>query len=168
MNATASFRLPDTAHALVRAAYTYWLEIHPAGHLPGRQHFDPLHIPLLLPHIWLLDVQRDAASRAVDFRYRVVGTAVDLSMGQTLTGKRMDAVIPGFSDDTRLSAPYVAAAERSQLSYRKGAPLFGHNQQYRALERLLMPLARDGRTVDMLFCITLFYGADNRLLGSKL
>lgn len=166
MNAVAAFRLPDTAHEFVQAAYTYWREIHPGDRLPGRQHFDPLHIPHLLPHIWLVDVLRDGPSPA--FRYRVVGTAVDRSMGQTLTGKYMDLIIPGFNDDIRLSGPYVAAAETGQLSYRKGAPLFRHNQQYRALERLLMPLARDGRRVDMLFCITLFYGVDGHLLGSKL
>lgn len=169
MNAAVPFRLPDTAHALVRAAYTYWRGIHPedAG-LPGRRHLDPLHIPHLLPHIWLVDVLRDAASGPLGFRYRVVGTAVDRGMGQTLTGKRMDAVIPGFNEDERLRAPYVAAVEAMLPSYRKGLPLFQHNQQYRELERLLMPLAHDGRSVDMLFCITLFYGADGRLLGSQL
>ena len=102
------------------------------------------------------------------FRYRLVGTAVDSSLGRTLTGKRLDVVIPGFHEDPRLNGPYLETAATGQPSYRKGAPLFDHNQQYRALERLLMPLARDGHIVDMLFCITLFYGADGRLLGSKL
>jgi hypothetical protein len=163
-----AFQLPDTAHPLIRAAFDYWRQIHPAdATLPGRQHFDPLHIPHLLPHVWLVDVLRGAHA-APAFRYRVVGTAVDRSMGQTLTGKYMDVVIPGFNDDPRLCGPYITAAETACPSYRKGPPLFRHNQQYRMLERLLLPLARDGSMVDMLFCVTLFYAADGHLLGSKL
>ena len=169
MTAAGPFRLSETAHPMVGAAFAYWRGIRPDdAALPGRQHLDPLHIPHLLPHIWLVDVLRDVPNGAPTFRYRVVGTAVDRGMGQTLTGKRMDEVIAGFNDDQRLRGPYLSAAEAAMPSYRKGAPLFGHNQQYRELERLLMPLARDGRIVDMLFCITLFYGADGRLLGSKL
>lgn len=163
----AAFQLPDTAHPLIRAAFDYWQHIHPANaELPGRQHFDPLHIPHLLSHVWLVDVLRDAPA-APAFRYRVVGSAVDRGMGRTLTGKRLDEAIPGFSEDRRLCGPYLETVETAQPSYRKGAPIFQHNRQYRALERLMMPLAQDGRLVDMLFCITLFYGADGRLLGSR-
>lgn len=166
---TAAFELPDTAHALIRAAYTYWRNIHPGNSaLPGRQHFDPLHIPLLLPHVWLLDVLRDAPADAPALRYRVVGSAVDRGMGQTLTGKRMEAVIPGFQENTHLCGPYFSAVDAARPSYRKGLPMFRHNQHYHELERLLMPLAHDGCMVDMLFCITLFYAANGRLLGSKL
>ncbi len=164
MHALAPFSLPETAHDLIRAAHEYWRRIHPGDRLPGRQHLDPLNIPHLLPHVWLVDVLRDP----VAFRYRLVGTAVDRGMGQTLTGKHLETVVPGFFDDPRLCGPYLELAERARPSYRKGAPFFRHAQQYRELERLLLPLARDGQAVDMLFCITLFYDPDGRLLGSKL
>jgi hypothetical protein len=165
---TTQYELPDSAHPLVRAGFGYWRSIHPGnGLLPGRQHFDPLHIPALLPHVWLVDVVRADPAMPV-FRYRVVGSAIDRGMGQTLTGKRMDDVIAGFCNDPRLSGPYQEVAATGQPSYRKGSPLFGHNQQYRELERLLMPMAADGRDIDMLFCLTLFYTADGRLLGSRL
>ena len=42
----------DTArwHPRVARLYRYWLSIHPpGGGLPGRQHFDPVDVPELLP-----------------------------------------------------------------------------------------------------------------------
>ena len=60
MTAAGPFRLSETAHPMVGAAFAYWRGIRPDdAALPGRQHLDPLHIPHLLPHIWLVDVLRD-------------------------------------------------------------------------------------------------------------
>lgn len=161
----SDFQLPADAHVVIADSYAYWQRIRPAPDLlPGRRHFEPTAIPRLLPHIWLVDVTRDP----LRFRYRVVGSAVDRGMGQSLAGKALDEVIEGFFERDHLCGPYIAVAESAIPSYRKGLPLFGHNEQYAKLERLLLPLASDGQTVDMLFCTTLFYGPDGRLLGSKL
>jgi hypothetical protein len=156
--------LPDDAHVLIRDAYQYWLRIHPApDRFPGRQHFDPLDIPHLLSHVWLVDVIRGAPPR---FRYRIVGTALNRSMGHSLTGQMMDAVNPDFYTVPEMSAPYIAMLAKPAPAYRKGAPLFAHNRQFRSLERLLLPLARNGTETDMLFCLTLFYLPDGSIIGS--
>ncbi|WP_341899061.1 PAS domain-containing protein [Ferrovibrio terrae] len=156
--------LPDDAHVLIRDAYQYWLRIHPApDRLPGRQHFDPLDIPHLLPHVWLVDVIRGAPPR---FRYRIVGTALDHSMGRSLSGQMLDDVIPNFYTAPALSAPYIAMLTEPRPAYRKGAPIFAHNRQFRMIERLLLPLARDGVAPDILFCVTLFYLPDGTVIGS--
>lgn len=162
-----TFALPDDAHALIRDAYHYWLRIHPdangeTGRLPGRQHFDPLDIPRLLTHVWMVDVE--PGDQPV-FRYRVVGSAVDHSLGLKLTGRRLDDVMPDFLTNPELSAPYLAILRDSTPRYRKGAPVFAHNRQFRLMERLAMPLARDGRTIDMLFCITLYYLPEGTIIG---
>jgi hypothetical protein len=162
-----AFLLPDDAHALIRDAHQYWLRIHPVSdgkpRLPGRQHFDPLDIPKLLPHVWLIDILPGTPPR---FRYRVVGTALDHGMGRSLTGRTMDEVIPGFYDLPEISAPYIAMLDDPQPSYRKGSPIFAHNRQFRSLERILLPLSRHGMTADMLFCVTLFYLPDGAIIGS--
>lgn len=159
-----AFSLPADAHDLIRETHGYWLQIHPEpGVLPGRQHFDPLDIPRLLSHIWMVDVE---PSDPPQFRYRVVGTAVDRSFGLNLTGKRLDEVMPEFFEKPEIAAPYLAMLENPRPSYRKGTPVFAHNRQFRLLERLLLPLARDGRHVDMMFCITLFYLPDGSIIGS--
>jgi len=40
----------------VKSLYSYWRAISPPGRLPGRQHFDPLDVPRLLPNIWQIGV----------------------------------------------------------------------------------------------------------------
>src|SRR3546814_9213349 len=50
---------PSGYHPDIAALVAYWHSIHPPQGLPGRRHFDPVDVPWLLPHIWLLDVFRD-------------------------------------------------------------------------------------------------------------
>lgn len=160
-----SFTLPAAAHPVIRDAHEYWQSRHPQrGGLPGRQHLDPCDIPQLLPHIWLVDVQH----RPLRLRYRLVGSAVDLGMGRTLTGRWLDEVNPGFFETPQMSGAYLGVIESKTPSYRKGAPIFSHNQKCSQVERLIMPLATDGQQVDMLFCATIFYLADGKILGSSL
>src|SRR5690348_8213244 len=48
--------LPENCDHRLRELYEYWRSRHPAeGVLPGRQHFDPVDVPKLLPWIWLVD-----------------------------------------------------------------------------------------------------------------
>ncbi|HEX6958469.1 MAG TPA: hypothetical protein VF194_10840 [Ferrovibrio sp.] len=168
------FTLPANVHALIREAYDYWQRIHPAAgppeRLPGRQHIDPLDIaPPLLPHVWLVDVLRDAAAEpALRFRYRLVGSAVDRGSGRTLTGRWLDEVNAGFFRDPLLCGPYLSVASTRQPDYRVGTPLFAHAQQWSWLERLMMPLAQNGQDVDMLFCCTVFYDVEGKVMGSRL
>ena len=37
-----------------------------------------------------------------------------------------------------------------------------HDAQMFSLERIFLPLAADGRTVDMLLCLTVYYSTDGR------
>lgn len=49
-----------------RCLYEYWHSKRPSdAALPGRQHVDPLEIPSLLPHLFLIDVVREP----LRFRY---------------------------------------------------------------------------------------------------
>ena len=51
----------DTAswNPKVARFFAYLLSLKPARGLPGRQHFDPLEIPDLMPRVWILDVLRE-------------------------------------------------------------------------------------------------------------
>ena len=61
-------------HPKIRRMIAHWESLAPGpGILPGRQHFDPIQVPDLLPHIWLIDVERGPMLR---FRYRLLGTAL--------------------------------------------------------------------------------------------
>src|SRR5579863_3722015 len=75
-----------------RKLLEYWHSMRPApGLLPGRQHFDPLDIPGLMPNIFMLDRFPDSGR----LRYRLVGTRVVEAMLRDLTGKWYDEAHPG-------------------------------------------------------------------------
>jgi len=60
-------RIPDFSELSDRIAlkphrelFEYWRSIFPETGWPGRQHFDPVDIPLLLGMCFLVDIVRDA------------------------------------------------------------------------------------------------------------
>jgi hypothetical protein len=52
---------------------------------------------------------------------------------------------------------YVAAAERHALRFHRGPPVFHINKDYVSIERLLLPLASDGKEVDKLLALTVYF-----------
>ncbi len=136
---------PGTWHPTVRELYDYWLSVHPPLGLPGRQHVDPAAIPRLLPHVFMVDVCRDP----LRFRYRLVGTEYVRLMGSDLTGRYLDEVHPGFHGLIRRQ--YVEAADQGRPGYRKGSIMYTRPDRcYLGMERVILPLARNGSEVDML------------------
>src|SRR5258708_24568414 len=110
---------PPDADARVRQLYAYWRRIHAAdGGLPGRQRLDPIAIPLLLPFVWLADVQRVP----LRFRYRLFGTEHVRVLGRDFTGCWIDEAHPNFLAATAY-AQFVAAAEQGTPGYRRGHTL---------------------------------------------
>lgn len=145
--------LPADCDQRIRSFYDYWQAVRPpSGGLPGRQHIDPSAIPGLLAWLWMVDVERNP----LRFRYRLVGTEQVSAMGADFTGRYLDEVHPRFL--TGFTYPhYVAAAERAEIGYHRGAPVFHLDKDYVAIERLLLPLAKNGRDVDMLLAITVYH-----------
>jgi hypothetical protein len=136
----------------VRALYDYWRAIHPQQRgLPGRQHFDPLQVAPLLPWLWLVDIHRDP----LRFKFRLYGTQHILPSGGDHTGKWIDEAYPNFTASDVYS-DYVDVAEKAAVSYRKGRASY-HAPDYKELERVMLPLASDGRTVDMILAITVYF-----------
>jgi hypothetical protein len=142
-------------HPRIRRLYDYWAAAAPCGVLPGRQHVEPADFPDLLPDIWLLDVQRDPFR----LRYRLAGTHVVNCVGRELTGRWMDQVqplsmAPGYLDR------YRDVVETGKPSWRRGPPRLHAERGYSVLENILLPLARDGKNVDMLLALTVCYRQD--------
>jgi hypothetical protein len=147
-----SATIPDSCEPRLRRVYDYWVSIHPCGGgLPGRQHLDPVALPDLLPWLWMVDVER----QPLRFKYRLLGTEQVKAMEGNFTGRWIDEVHPKFLGSIAYPQ-YVAAAERAEIGYIKGPPSFHTAKTYIGMERLLLPLARDGRCVDMLLAITTY------------
>jgi hypothetical protein len=135
----------DAWHPTIMALYHYWLSIHPAAGLPGRQHVDPCAMAPLLPHVFMVDVARVP----LRFKYRLVGTEYVRLIGRELTGHYLDEVHPGFHGLVRRQ--YAEAAEHGRPAYRKGPVLYANpDRQYLGMERIIVPLAHDGADVDIL------------------
>jgi hypothetical protein len=151
-----SNRPVPTADARVRQLYEHWLGLRPGpGILPGRQHFDPVALPVsLLPLLWLADIER----APLRFRYRLLGTEHVRVFGRDYTGQWIDEAHPDFVGSAAYSQ-FIAAAERGEVGYRCGNTLILLPKDYRSMERLILPLARDGREVDMLLAISVYHRA---------
>ena len=132
--------------------HRYWLGIRPApDKLPGRQHFDPVAIPQLLRWLFLVDVVRDP----LRFRYRLVGSEHVALFGRDTRGEWLDETHPSFASSTAYPV-FASAADGTEISLYRGPPVLFVHKRFLAIERLLLPLARNGRQPDILLGITIF------------
>mgnify|MGYP003675869888 CR=1 FL=1 len=141
-------------HPDIGAIYAYWDAIRPAPErLPARRHLDPAAIVRLLPDIWMLDVHRDPFR----MRYRLVGTAVVAAHGRELTGQWFDEAHPNLGPE--YYKRYQDVVETHRPSWRRGPPFLDQrSRMLRIVENIVLPLAEDGATVDILLCLTRIYG----------
>jgi len=140
--------------------FAYWLSIRPAADLlPGRQHFDPLDIPDVMPRVWLLDVDRSAGLR---FRYRLVGTREVETLQREVTGLWFDDVHPRLKENPALLERYCFIAEKGEPTYRRGFINFNHKREHERVENCMVPLAQDGRTVDIIAACSVIFRSDGR------
>ncbi|MFC3675079.1 PAS domain-containing protein [Ferrovibrio xuzhouensis] len=163
------FALPETAHPVMQAGLAYWQAAAPEPDLlPGRQHIDPAGMPALLPHVWLMEIHPPLPDTTVPrLRFRLVGSHVDLGFGDAKTGRWLDEIEPTFNSNPAIYTAYVGACAGIP-NHRRGAPRFRFNRNAIELERMLLPLAGDGRRVDMLLGFTVFYDERGDVLQAML
>ena len=147
-------------HPRAARLYRYWQSIAPAGALPGRQHLDPVDISELLSCLWLLDVERNPFR----LRYRLAGTTIIEALGREVTGQWLDNAHPHIEDRAGFLARYSGVVESGHPSWRKGYPRLWTHRDFGIVENLLLPFARDGRTVDMLCAFTVIYRHDGTVV----
>lgn len=150
-------RHPDRSswHPRIAALHRYWQQIAPVGRLPGREHFDPAAVPRLLPHLWLMDVLR----APLRFRWRLVGTEAQAGKLPLRPGDLLDAHLEG-EELERAATVLREVVESRQPSWARGRPVMPHAPTVLSLERVILPLARDGSTVDMLLGATVYDWAE--------
>jgi hypothetical protein len=131
----------------------YWLKIQPADRLPGRDHFDPLDVPGLLPNLVLVDVERDPYR----FRCRLMGTTVVKAFRNDLTGRYLDEALDGFQE-SNAHRFRVQVAETWMPGYYKGPTTSSFALDFTDLEYIHLPLASDGEFVDMVLSAFFYLG----------
>jgi hypothetical protein len=133
------------------AAYAYWRARRPSmALLPSRQDIDPLEMPRsVLPWVNLIEVHRDDA--ALRYRHRLVGTGILDMRNRDGTGRWFEEL---YDEVRRTRVRRVL-----DLVVTDGLPrvlkddLGNTGRAHRTLHSLVMPLATDGVTVDMLMAV---------------
>jgi hypothetical protein len=142
---TETFTETQLATYRLGGAWRVWNEARTRrGALPGRNDIDILELRELLPRLTLYDVVEGGR----DFRYRVHATESAAVMKEERTGKLRSEIDQPPERAVRTDALLrrIVASGRPLLSRLRSqsgaAPLF--------ITRLLLPLAADGRVVDMI------------------
>lgn len=146
-------------HPKVAQFFEYWLSILPPDKLPGRQHFDPLKIAAIMPHVWMLDVVRDGGR--VRFRYRLAGTREVETLQREVTGQWFDEV-HRLDKDHPIYERFTQMADRGVATYRKGKVGLSHEKDHRRVENCMLPFAADGKMVDLIAACSIVFYSDGR------
>ena len=126
----------ENSCTLLRELKAYWESRRKSRLFPRRSDIDPVHIPRLLPHIFLADVEREAGLR---FRFRLVGTCLEDAVRQWLTGCYVEELkVDGARDE--ILAQYRLCAERCVPVVSRHR-FINEDQRPFDYERLLLPLA---------------------------
>jgi len=144
-----TFVLPPSAHGYVRALHAYWDARRGSRPMPARRDLDPpLDIPLLLPHLFLVDVGAGGAS----LTYRLFGTGMVRLFGRDLTGLPVgDGTLVEHLPEVQTR---YARVVKSRTPFYHRARLYERTNDYARVERLILPLSTDGLAVDMLLGMT--------------
>lgn len=88
------------------------------------------------------------------------GNIVGGAMGFDPTGRYLDEAHPHVGATPGFFARYEQVAATGIPSRRRGKALLWRRNEYREIENILLPLASDGRTVDMIMIYTSLLRSD--------
>lgn len=140
-------RIPD-ADAKLRAAYHYWQSKRNNGLLPARRDIDVLDLRNLMGRMHVIDVaDRDPP----DYRYRLFASNIPLDQFKNYTNMRLGDY-PSEAYRRTVMEDYLACVTTGVPLYQQIVASIDYmNYSY---SRLLLPVADDGRKVNMLFACT--------------
>lgn len=153
-------RLPDDADPKILALTAYWESRRPAPDtLPGRRHLSPADVAGLglgiLRHLWLLDVER----APLRFRLRLIGSALKAAGSPGNPG----SYVHEHDGGGELTATLERMCADRRPAHKRGRPTMPHDPEVGlvSLENVLLPLATDGTTVDMIMGCTVYHWPAN-------
>lgn len=137
---------PSLSDARLQALYEYWYQLGvEAGGMPPIQAFDPLHLPKLLPNIWILEV----APETHRFRMRLAGESINAIYGRNVGGQYFSDVFERSEIDLIISR-YTRTLTEPAIFTATGA-VYAAAGRFSQGERLALPMmGRTGLTDTML------------------
>ena len=130
---------------VTRAGYEYWLRKKGDRRIPSRTDFDPLlEVPRLARHIVLVEVLRDP----LDFRYRLIGTAIRENMAADWTGLCLSEIPMQKAPNPIWQHHLWVLEHRSPRFYRPA--YLGPYKEFKFIESAQLPLGTDDANVEMM------------------
>lgn len=138
--------LPTITVPQLRSLSELWLAKCHSGQLPARADFADEDLRPWFGNLLLVDVV-DGPQR---FRFRLMGTSLVDAAHRELTGKFFtEADISGYEPDVLEDYAEVVRSRAPVCKTRRYNPVPGtFMDHWRIYERLLLPLANDGRNID--------------------
>jgi len=157
----AQIGAPAAAARAHEELFAYWASLRAGGRLPARRDIDPARFKRHLPGVSLIDVADDP----LDFRVRLAGTGLYGVYGGEITGRRLgDVYAPGALEYWRGELAQVVGEQRPAVG--------AHNLAWRGASHLSilwlrLPLASDGRRVDMILGFDAVVGMSQAATGIR-
>lgn len=140
-------QLPNSSSDRIGRLFSYWTDLRDGGSVPTLTDFDPLHLPDLLPNLWMAGWQQDAK----DFVYRVAGDAILNTHARPMHRRSLQEIYPGRLGD-HLRDRFTRLCAEPCLFHSVGT-VYILISRYGVGERLILPLRdRDGVTPVVLGC----------------
>ena len=134
----------------LRKVALHWQAARRHDVIPAWRDLDPAAIKLQLPIIWSWKYDR-AADR---FKGRLAGEAINTIFGRSLRGRLMEEFFHG--DVYRRMFARHKRIVTEPAFYHGAGPVFHHEGRTGSGERIILPLAADGRNGDGLFGATVY------------
>jgi hypothetical protein len=136
----------EISHPILVEIY-YWDRKRRGRSMPNRADIDPTEIAPLLPHVFMVDVERDP----LRFRYRLIGTSIVELLARDFTGRTVD--VANYSEEhvAALLQIFGAVVDSRRPVGWKGNIFYVPGREWLQMESLLMPLGKDEGKVDIIF-----------------
>jgi hypothetical protein len=142
---------PPIADERLRSLYDYWHALGvAAGGLPSVQAFDPLHMPKLLPNLWILEVAADTHR----FRTRLAGENINAIYRRSIAGQHFSDVFQP-EEVALVVRRYTRALSEPAIMHAIGA-VYAAAGRLSHGERLALPMRGRSGVTDTMLGVTLY------------
>ena len=165
---TAAFDAALAAGELanLRSYFEYWISKRTDERPPLRAAIDPAEIPALLPNVLLIDVMGEPA---YDFHYRLLGTTVVAIDGIDYGGSMLSQMVPRADAYHLIWEHHLkATAGTVELRYDSLSWSRDNSREHVDYLILLLPLRRNGDSIDVLFGYIHYFMDEGSLGWSRL
>lgn len=133
-----------------REYFAYWRKQARGRIAPLRRDLDVLDVPTLMPHVTYFDVLRDP----LDFRHRLLGTAVRANFAADYTGMTMRE-IEGRGPGSQIWL-FLDAVRVSRTPAFHSVPYVGPKKDFLKLDNLFLPVVDEKGETDMIVLVAQF------------